>query len=92
MKRLTKLLLLFLPLHTQAAYLCTATSDHYPAFTDGIVFSKEVELEGPQGMPNGHIDLHHQSGFDFRLVAGRTMVQNGNKQLIDFYIEPKFCK
>ena len=93
LKSWLKALLLFLPMSSQASYLCSVTSENYPGFEDGLVLSKEVEVTGPQGVSSGHVLLDTAGDYEFRIVAGRLLkLANQSPVLIDFYTEIKDLK
>ena len=81
-------MLFFLPTFTLANVLCTANSNQYPIVKDGLIFSKEVSLAGPQGTTKGHILLHKDKQYAYWLVAGQTMkLGNQPPKIMDFYVE-----
>lgn len=75
-----------------AQYLCTASSQGITGIGDGLLFSKEVELTGKQGVSAGHVLLHKHGDLSFYLVAGTTMIINKQSQLLSFYTEIRDAK
>ena len=75
-------------LPSSANFLCTASSDNFGAFNDGLIFSKQVELLDVQGTEAGHKLLFKNKHFEFWLVGG-TMLKIGSqpKKLVNFYVE-----
>jgi hypothetical protein len=75
-----------------AQYQCTASSQGVSSIKDGLLFSKEVDLKGKQGVHAGHVLLHEQGDLSFYLVAGATMTINNKSILLSFYTEIRNTK
>ncbi len=87
----TPLLLSISPL--AQAILCTITSDQYPGFNDGVLFSKEITLTGGQGTPAGHQLLLKHEQAEFWLVAGSLIKIGGGKPILqNFYTEVRLLE
>lgn len=88
MKLAVTILSLFITSFAQAAYLCSANSEHYPPLTDGVIFSHEIPRLGAQGTNEGHKLLHENEHFSFWLTGGTLLEPEKTKgKLIDFYVE-----
>ena len=68
-------------------FLCTVSADNFPGFEDGTLESKTVTLSGMQGEVGGQVTVYENALFRFRLITGRSQIQNGVVTLMDFYVE-----
>lgn len=83
------LALFMMPLTVSAniELLCTVTADQFPGFDDGLMESKTVQLSGIQGEVGGAATIYENSAFRFRVITGRSRIQDGTATLMDFYVE-----
>jgi len=67
--------------------LCTVSADRFPGFEDGTLQSKTVVLTGMQGEVGGEVTIYENSSFRFRVITGRSQIQDRAVTLRDYYVE-----